>query len=267
MVSHEKISQISDPRLDPYRELKKTNFTRSASYFIAEGKWVTERLLASQYTVESVLVAASQWPAFSHNVPEKVQSLVVEDDLVSQLVGFPFHAGMMACAKRMKIKSIDALDLSNRPTATIVAVPATQLPENLGSIIRLSAAFGCDAVVVGRQSVDVFSRRVIRVSMGNLFSLPIIEPADFSETIMQLREQQAFEIIAATLASTAEPLETTARQPRTCLMFGSEAHGLADEHLALTDRQVTLSMAKNVDSLNVAQAATAFLYQFTRILR
>ncbi|MCA9209476.1 MAG: hypothetical protein KDA55_14020, partial [Planctomycetales bacterium] len=52
----ERIETLRDSRLDVYRDVRQANLTRYSGRFITEGRLVTERLLTSDYEVESVLV-------------------------------------------------------------------------------------------------------------------------------------------------------------------------------------------------------------------
>lgn len=261
------IASLDDPRLDPYRDLKRTNWTRHSSWFIAEGPWVVRRLLDSGWELESVLLAENAVASFRDQVRGETPVLVLPTPLVSQLVGFPFHAGVMACGRRVRRSSIEEFpNLMALSQATIVACPHTVLPDNLGSIIRIGAAFGVAAIVVGPRSADPFSRRTIRVSMGNIFSIPIIEPDDLLQELERLRSRQAYKIVAATGSRDATPLPQVDPGPRSIIVLGNEAHGIEPAIVGRSDLQVTIPMSGSTDSLNVANAAAVLLYQFTRVL-
>ena len=264
------IESIEDPQLDPYRELKKTNYTRWSNYFIAEGKWVVQRLLQSDFELNSVLVARSKLQAFVETVDRagRLSILSVPDSVVHQLVRFEFHAGIMACGVRRKQTTLEDhhLKQGSEEANTFLACPETTLPDNLGSMIRLAAGFGCNGVIVGRGSADPFCRRTIRVSMGNIFSIPIIEPDDISDMLQRLRNDHAFDVVATSLDPDSEELESCSQRRRnTCLVFGNEAHGLRPEHYASANRKVMLPMNGEIDSLNVSHSAAIFLYHFSRI--
>jgi tRNA G18 (ribose-2'-O)-methylase SpoU len=138
-----------------------------------------------------------------------------------------------------------------------------QDPTNLGSIIRSTAAFGCSAIVLGPKCADPFSRRVLRVSMGAALHLPIVESRELGADLRELGAA-GFELVAAVVDPTAEPLSAFQRGERTAILFGSEGHGLAEDWLALCHRRVTIPMQVGIDSLNVAVAAAVVLYQLTR---
>lgn len=258
MLSVDRVQSMDDARLDPYRDLRRTNQTRWCPYFIAEGRQVVRRLLRSAFTVRSVLLGESRLASFGREVPAGVQVLAVPDAMCSQLVGFDFHAGVMACADRKPAGESEIAGWPGR--ALVVACPATVLPDNLGSILRLAAAFGARGVAVGPRAADPFSRRAVRVSMGNLFGLDVFQPPDLREWLAGLRSNHGFEIVAAERTEGAERLDRFVPRPRMVLVLGNEADGVTAEWMELADRVVEIGMAREVDSLNVSTAAAILLY-------
>ncbi|MEC7597461.1 MAG: hypothetical protein VX936_03745, partial [Planctomycetota bacterium] len=81
------IETINDPRLDPYRDLKQSSRTRWKRFVIAEGWRVTERLLQSSLTIESVLISEDKLEAHQSLVPKEVPLLVVDPKTCEELVG------------------------------------------------------------------------------------------------------------------------------------------------------------------------------------
>jgi TrmH family RNA methyltransferase len=73
-----------------------------------------------------------------------------------------------------------------------------------------------------------------------------------------------FELMATVLDPTAEPLHTATRTNRLAILFGNEHGGLSPEWIELCDRRVTIPMAGDADSLNVAVAAGIVLHYVTR---
>jgi tRNA G18 (ribose-2'-O)-methylase SpoU len=131
-------------------------------------------------------------------------------------------------------------------------------------MIRLCAGFGVDALVLGEHSHDPFWRQSVRVSMGTVFSLPIVQSDDLLRDLKRLRDEWQIEFAATVLDETAESLAHASRGPRFGLLFGNEAQGLDDAHAAVCRRRVTIPMKLGTDSLNVAVAAGIFLFHFTR---
>lgn len=262
----EYIPAPDDRRLDPYRELKRGSATARAGLFIAEGEKLAERLLASSYETVSLLVGEKFLPRWSP-AAESVRVLVIRDEWVDALVGYNFHRGVLACGRRPDRATLASLDLgdakSSRPT-TLVVCPDVQDPENLGGILRLSAALGLNGVLLGPHCADYLSRRVLRVSMGAAFQVPIAVSRDLPADLGVLQREQGFEAWASVLDPDATPLGAAVRPPRLALLMGSEGHGLSPEVVALCDRRVTIPMRPGVDSLNVTVAAGILLYGLTQ---
>jgi tRNA G18 (ribose-2'-O)-methylase SpoU len=258
-----RISDIDDPRLMPYQQLKETNATRREGLFICEGEKLTRRLLASGFPVASLLVADHLAHAFGH-VSEDVPVFVVEDAWVERIIGFNFHRGVLSCGRRRTMPTTEQLCEKLPAYATLVLLPDVQDPENLGSILRICSAFGIDGVLLGPKTADPFSRRVLRVSMGASLRVPLPRMGAGISNIALLRSQYSFESWATVLDETADRLGTVLRPERLAICFGSEGHGLEAEVVAACDRRITIPMTPGVDSLNVGVAAGVFLYELTR---
>ena len=259
------VSSLEDPLLTPYRELKRSNLTRWSGRFIAEGDKVVLRLLASDVAVESVLAAESFVPLVETLLESRPSTLllVAADELVPQIVGFNFHRGLLACGLRRANPSLrDLCPGSNQP-ARIVVCPDVQGPDNLGQILRTSCALGVDGVIVGPQAGDPFSRRVLRVSMGTAFTVPIYESRSLTTDLRRLISEFAIEPVATVLDETATPLAGFRVPRRAAILFGGEGHGLNPVLTALCKHRVTIPMRRGTDSLNVAVAAGIVLHHAT----
>jgi tRNA G18 (ribose-2'-O)-methylase SpoU len=258
------IDDLNDPRVQPYRQLKASNLMRHGELFVAEGTKLVERLLASDYETASVLISARREPVWGPKVPPEIPLYVIPQELGAQLVGFNFHVGVVACGKRRPSPTLDEVLPRSKSAWTLVICPNCDNPENLGAIIRISRGMGVDALLLGKGCCDPFSRRVLRVSMGAAFRLPIVESRDLASDLHRLRHEFGVELLATVLDPAAEPLHRVSRSDRTGLLFGNEHAGLGPAWIQCCDRRVTIPMAEGTDSLNVAVAAGIFLYHFTR---
>ncbi|MBA4019601.1 MAG: RNA methyltransferase [Pirellula sp.] len=262
------IADLDDPRLAPYRALKQTNDTARRGLFIAEGGKLVERLLRSTLVLESVLLSEPHVAQFTPLLPPELPAFVIADDAVDALVGFNFHRGILACGRRPAPPALETVVAG--PKSTLVICPDVQDPENLGAIVRIAAGFGAAGLMLGPHCADPFSRRVQRVSMGNVYQLPIVPVDDIVAALAELRIRHAMPSWATVLDSDAEVFDpaarpgSPARPDRLAIVFGSEGHGIPREIINACDRRVTIPMPSGVDSLNVAVAAGIFLYELTR---
>ncbi len=261
-----RVDRLDDPRLDPYRRLKDRELARDGGRFIAEGEHVVRRLLDSDYPTESVLLVERRAEEIASGVPPGVPVYVIDDQLIHQVIGYKFHSGVIACGRRKQAVGLEEV-LPERERLTLLICPETANAENLGSLVRMGAAFGVDAMILGERCCDPFWRQAIRVSMGTVFRLPLVRSTDLLQDLRRLRKEWQVELLATVLDEGAEPLQTASRGPRIGLLFENEAQGLSPEHIAACDRRVTIPMRLGTDSLNIAVAAGVFLYHFTATTR
>jgi tRNA G18 (ribose-2'-O)-methylase SpoU len=174
----------------------------------------------------------------------------------------------MACGVRKPRLTVEqvAATWGEKPVVLTV-LPEVANTENMGALIRISAAFGANAMILGEHSCDPYYRQSIRVSMGTIFSMPIVQCEDLIADLRRLRERWQVQLVGTVLDETAEVLAHAKAAPRMGVLFGSEAQGLRAEEVAVCDRRVTIPMQMGTDSLNVSIAAAVILYHFTQYAR
>jgi tRNA G18 (ribose-2'-O)-methylase SpoU len=258
------IQSFDDPRLAPYRNLKERDLAREGGRFIAEGENLVKRLIASQLVTESVMLADRRVAELAPLIPASIPIYAAPAEVVNCVVGYKFHSGVMAVGLRGPSPTIDDVMRDANDRITLLICPEIEKTDNLGALIRIAAAFGVTAMILGKRCCDPFFRQSVRVSMGSVFVLPIVRSTNLADDLKRLHDQYAVELIATVLSPDAEPLEHVTRPQRLGLLLGNEAQGLGPEWLKLSQRQVTLPMKLGTDSLNVSVAAGIFLYHFTR---
>ena len=260
------IDDLDDPRVRPYVGLKERDLTQEGNRFVAESETVVRRLLASGLEVQSVLLAEERMDRMLGAIPPGVRVMVLKRQLMNKVLGFKFHSGVMAVGVRPESPTVDQLASAWKgdDEVTLVVCPEIANTENLGSMVRISAAFGATAMILGERCCDPYYRQAVRVSMGTVFSMPILRSKDIVADLSALHERHGVERVATVLDEGAENLATASRGKRIALLFGAEGPGLAEEHVVLCDRRVTIPMQRGTDSLNVSVAAGVVLYHFTQ---
>jgi tRNA G18 (ribose-2'-O)-methylase SpoU len=261
----ERITSIDDPRVEAYRNLRDRTL-RGESIFLAEGELVAERLLASQYGAESLLVSDQFAEKFQRLAADRVPVYVGRESLLKEIVGFNFHRGVLAVGRRpARYRRLDELmrPLELAKTLSLVICPEVTKPDNLGLIFRSAGALGIDGVILGDRCCDPFSRRTLRVSMGASLHVPFIRSPDLVADLRCLRSRWGVELLGTVLDPKAERLAELRWPPRAGVLMGNETAGLGHECLGLCDRLVTIPMHPEVDSLNLGVAASVFLYDLT----
>jgi tRNA G18 (ribose-2'-O)-methylase SpoU len=263
---HAIVDSLDDPRLAAYRDMKEKELARQGDRFIAEGEQVVRRLLASGLRTESVLVSLRKAGAIAPAVPPGVAVWAASDETIEKVIGFEFHSGVLACGIRPPAMELEAL-LAARPAepSTLLICPKITNVENIGSLVRISAAFGAAGMILGEQCCDPFFRQSVRVSMGSVFTLPMLRGRDILRDMVRLREEWGYQLTATVISADALPLARADRARNLALLFGGEADGLEAAMIAACDRRVTIPMRLGTDSLNVAVAAGIVLYHFVDV--
>jgi tRNA G18 (ribose-2'-O)-methylase SpoU len=258
------ITDLDDPRIAVYRSIKATNATRGLDQFVVEGEKLVERLIASRFPLASVLVTDRHEPRLTAPVPDEVPRYVIPNQLISALVGYSFHRGVMASG--LKLPAPDVGEVLDRaaPRCRLVICPRLSNPDNLGAIVRISDVFGVDAVLAGPSCPDPFSRRVLRVSMGSALRVPVIVADDLASVADHLASGRRVELLAAVVAADAQAFDSFEVPPRWALVLGNEDEGVDAEWRARSRRSITIPMAAESGSLNVAVAAGILLHRLCR---
>ncbi len=264
------IRRADDGQLDDYRRLNDQAFRRryeGDELFIAEGYVAIDRLIESGHTIRSVLLAPSRVERFAANIDllhsRGVPVFVAEREVIAEVLGFDLHRGVVACAHRRDLRAVRRLlDGAHR----LAVLEGLNDNENLGAIARAAKAFGFDGIVLDPTCTDPYSRRSVRVSMGEVLTLPIAraEPDRWPDVLDDLRGA-GFEVWAMTPAAAADGLWSVQIPDRVAVLLGAEGPGLTDRAIAAADRQVRIPISAEVDSLNVGQAAAVTFAALTRL--
>ena len=251
------IQSIDDPRLDVFRNLKTSKATRRGNLFIAEGTTLVERLLHSSYSVKAVLASEQKLRNFERRIPSGTTVYVLPRDMATELVGYKFHLGVVAAAERKP--NPDLKSLLEKPGLLLYGDRLID-PENVGAIIRIGAAFGATGILFGNGSADAFSRRVLRVSMGNGLFLPVFQ--DVNVDLPGKLKEAGYQLCATVLDPDATQLDSFLFPSRTVLVIGNETHGVSEDVLRLCDHRLTILMDNGTDSLNAAVATGIFCHAY-----
>ena len=266
MLRVDKVYSLELPELAPYRTMRRQLEHREQGIFVAEGEKVVRRLLESDFTVVSLLLPAgwlAEYEPLIRSRPEEIHAFTAEKELLERLTGFSMYQGVLAVGKIPDRPNLDMILRQGPRPYLFAAVEGLSNAENTGVLVRNCAAFGVQALLVGKTSCSPFLRRAVRSSMGAIFRLPALEDMDLAQTLCALRAR-GVRCIAAHPHAARRALSEADFTKDCCLVFGGEGQGLPVEVLAACDTAVAIPMAFGVDSLNVGNAAAVFLYEANR---
>ncbi len=258
----EKISSRDNRRLVNARKVRDGKI---ANQIFIEGRRLVEDALRSELAIDTCFVASGFGDMeLLAAVAQKADTMAeVRDSLFDSIADTSNPQGIILIAKRPEtsFKLIEA-NLSVAALPIVVFLSQINNPSNLGAILRTAEAAGVAGVVVSSNSADVFSPKALRAAMGSSFRLPIWQGVDLTEILTWSAEKH----LTATAADRSAPTTYTEinwTKPR-LLVFGSEAHGLSSSELALIDEKVSIPIANQTESLNLAVSAGVVLFEARR---
>jgi tRNA G18 (ribose-2'-O)-methylase SpoU len=261
------IDDPADPRLDAYRALRDRVLRRDGGRFIIESHKVFERAIAASWPIESVVCVDTRLEEIEPLVPPDVPLYVVSNDVLTATAGFKIHTGVLAIGIRQAELTVDQLvQRATRDDGSVALVVCSQLKEtaNLGAVVRICAGLGVGGMIIGPHCCDPLYRRAVRVSMGAVFNLPIMRSDNLAADVRRIRDEHDVQGYATVLADDAVSLHHAPRSNRTAIVLGHEVHGLPADVTTACTHKVTIPMASQTDSLNVAMSAAIFIYELLK---
>jgi len=257
------ISDPADTRLRDYIALTDVSLRRLTEpqdgLYIAESTKVIERALAAGHRPRSVLVQ-QKWLGELEPllVGLDIPVFLASQEVLGQITGFVMHRGALASMHRPVLPAPAELLANAR---RVVVLEDIVDHTNVGAIFRAVAGLGADAVLVTPRCADPLYRRSVRVSMGAVLQIPWTRLPEWPDAASQLHDA-GFTIAALALDERAVTLDTFAAAPpeRIALLLGTEGDGLSNAAIEGSDVVVTIPMARDVDSLNVAAASAVALW-------
>ena len=135
-----------------------------------------------------------------------------------------------------------------RTDAPAVVLDAVQDPGNVGTIVRLAAAFDCAGVLLLPGCADAFGPKAIRASAGSVLNVRIA-PVELADVLGSGRPL---------FAADAAGKRVREFPPNALFVFGNEGRGVSAE-VKRAATLVRIEMSPRVESLNVAAAAAILL--------
>lgn len=251
----------ADPRFDGFRRLNEPRFRRAyeeaEGVFIAEGPTVVSHVMANAGSLVDALMVDLR---MRDRVPPglDISVHIVDQSLISAVVGFEFHRGMLALCHRPPMSTLAHM----AGLDSLAVLEGVNDHSNLGAIIRAAAGLGIGGLVLDPTSADPWYRRSVRVSMGAVVDVPMARAAEWPADLDVLTAA-GLTLVAATPEASSVDVRRAPEVFRPAVLLGAEGSGLTEPVLAKSAVRVRIPMQRSVDSLNVGQAAAIL---FDRLL-
>lgn len=236
-VNNDYIKSIKKLQTKKYRDLE--------DKFFVESEHLVEEAYKSGY-LETLIVEEG------YSFDLDVETVRVSESVIAYLSELESPKKVMGICKKKegKIKGDRVLILDG-----------VQDPGNLGTIIRSSAAFNVDTIILSDDTVDLYNSKVIRASQGTIFYNNIVR-GDLLEIIPKLKEAD-YEIYATKVTNGYDVKDVNASH-KIGIVMGNEGRGVRKEIFDMSEKYIYINMNKKVNSLNVAVATSIILYELDK---
>ena len=244
----EKITSRRNPILIHAKKLSSSrNYRQLHSEYICDGTKLLEEALKSEVKIKCVLAEK----AYTQKLPNEVKILELGDGILKSISAMKNpHDLLFIC----EIPDLKPADITN---GTYILLDNIQDPGNLGTIIRTADAFSVAGILLFGNCADVYNPKTIRASMGAVFRQKVVEV-----DIETLKQTKKLRIIGTAADNKAKNIsETNLRN--SIIILGNEGQGISKELLDICKETITIPIAKNSESLNVATAASIIMWEAT----
>lgn len=142
----------------------------------------------------------------------------------------------------------------------LVALDGVTDPRNLGAIIRSTAAFGGQGVIVPQRRSAGVNSAAWKTSAGAAARIPVAVAANLTATLKEFKKQGVFVLGLDGGGDVSLPALQLADRP-VVVVVGSEGKGLSRLVTETCDQIVSIPISAATESLNAGIAASVALYQ------
>ena len=185
--------------------------------------------------------------------------LQLSDSVLESLSDTTSTQGIIVIAER-PFPSVESLFEGSSPL--VLGLDRVQDPGNLGTLVRTAEAAGVNGLFSFAGSADAFAPKTLRSSMGSAFRLPIM-PDVSGLGVIETCRSRGLKTVVATGEAVLNHYDYDWRQP-TLLILGNEGRGASAEIMNACDVRVRIPLHEPVESLNVASAGAAILFEALR---
>ena len=237
------ITSLDNSKIVEVSKLSDKKYRKQTGKYVIEGVRLVEDAIKYGANIVAVYVKESVSDKFAY-----ANQTVVSDKVFAKICDTVNNQGVLAVAEKKNNSLLP-------PIGNSLVLDCLQDPGNVGTLIRTAVACGFTDIYAVN-TVDLYSPKVLRSAMSAHFCINLHE----CENVEQVYEQlQNVETVACDM--NGDNIFEARFDGNVALVLGNEGNGLSEyakKHCNLT---VSLPMANNFESLNVAVAGSVIMYQ------
>ena len=243
------IISTSNPLVKTIKSLKDKEARFALNEFIVEGENIVKDLPAF-VKVDYVFVEDKKVSDFKYILDRYNDEIIycVSSNVMKAISDTQTPPGILVVVQKPKMAE---------SKGNVVVLDGISDPGNMGTIIRTCVACGIKDIYA-ISTVDAFSPKVVRSTMGGIFQVNII-PTTYDELFNKL---QGYDLLTLDMYGKDIFEENKITEPF-ALVVGSEAHGVSKILKEKCTTLISLPMVGQIESLNAAVSLSVALYTLT----
>lgn len=233
-----------------------------------EGRRAVAEALRTGFPAKRALVAEGQDDAGTVELLRALAAAAIPVDFVprprlDELSSHGAHQGIALEVGDFPYRDIaDVIAAAGTGPSLVVVLDHVTDEGNLGAIARSAEVVGASGLVIASKRAAGVGVGTFKASAGAVLHLPIAQVTNLARAIDQLKDA-GYWVVGA--SEHAEDLYWDAPlDGRVALVMGAEGTGISRLMLEKCDVLAKLPQRGAIESLNVAQAATVFCYEWLR---
>ena len=226
--------------------------------FVIEGLRICKDAFENNIRFDKLIVtknALLKWEKDIENFSRNAdKNIIIPDNLFKKISDTDSPQGIIALAKIPEKSTLTELN------GRYIALENISDPSNLGAVSRTAEALGVSGIIISSSSVDPYSPKSLRASMGTLIRMPIYICDDISEFC----EKNSLRSFACVVDKSAKKITSVKFCERDVVIIGNEANGLSKDTKEKAYENITIPMSGRAESLNAAVAASVAMWEMMK---
>ena len=258
------IESLQNEQVKYVVSLQRHKAREEAQLFVVEGWRFVEEAVLRNAPIKKVFVCPEReplkWQILQKSLDERgIPFEEVDKRVLRKMSATEEPQGILAVVRQT---TYTWADLQLDQNSVLLIIDGIQDPGNLGTILRTALASGVRYVCMTPGTVDLYNPKVLRSTMGAIFSLVLL-PGLRSEDILGFCRDRGLSVLMGDIQGTSVYHTNLADGPL-ALVVGNEGNGPSPSFRSADVQYVTIPMAQDVESLNVAIATGILLYEIVR---
>lgn len=214
-----------------------------------------------QRNVKRALLTESAASALGKPLLGRVRHEITSPDSVGRALpsGAVHQGAALLCEPLPKRDIEDVLSVSGNRRRIGLVLDQISDPHNVGAILRSAAAFGVSAVIVQDRHAPPESGVLAKSASGALDIVPYLQVVNIARALDELGQLRFWRV--ALTGDGEQTLTEAVSSGDIALVLGSEGSGIRRLVRERCDTSAVIPMEKQMESLNVSNAAAIALYE------